>query len=333
MNKLLLFAILIIASRSYAQRKSVQFEAEIKHPNSDSLVIHNKQFKTTLKGNNGQFSATLDAPEGIYQLFDGAAFATIYLRPGFELKMKMDTKAFRQSLFFSGLGAAANNFIAKKVLDDQKIKENFGDRLPQPYELQQILNLRLEKAKSLLILYCLDSTFSKTMLATYEVENKRIMDELLAVKAKADGIKALNGKLSEEFEYENHKGGKTKLSSLRGRYVYIDIWATWCIPCRTEIPYLQNMAAKYHHKNISFMGIALDQPKDYARWRRFVTDQNLVGIQLYADNAFQSDWVKKLAIDAIPRFILINPEGKIVAADAPRPSSTELQRMLDSLIK
>lgn len=333
MKKLLLLAILLIASISYAQHKPVLFDAEINHPNSDSLVIHNQQFKTTLNGNNGQFSATFYAPEGLYQLFDGAAFATIYLRPGFELKMKVDTKAFRQSLLFSGLGAAANNFLANKVLDDQKTKEIFGDKLPQQYELQQILNLRLEKAKSLLMVNGLDSTFYKTMLATYQIENKRIMDELLAVKAKADVVTAFNGKLIADFEYENHKGGKTKLSSLKGKYVYIDIWATWCIPCRTEIPYLQNIAAKYHDKNISFMSIALDQPKDYDSWRKFVIDQNLGGIQLYADNAFQSDWVKKLAIDAIPRFILINPEGKIVAADAPRPSSTELQLMLDSLIK
>ena len=71
---------------------------------------------------------------------------------------------------------------------------------------------------------------------------KRILSILIniAVQNYESAAKAnkLNGKPSPDFDYENHKGGKTKLSDLKGKYVYIDLWATWCAPCRAEIPYL-----------------------------------------------------------------------------------------------
>jgi peroxiredoxin len=67
----------------------------------------------------------------------------------------------------------------------------------------------------------------------------------------------LKGTPSPEFNFENHKGGTTKLSDIKGKYVYIDIWAT-CAPCRQEIPYLQKIE-KYEDKRIAFVSISIDQ--------------------------------------------------------------------------
>jgi thiol-disulfide isomerase/thioredoxin len=69
----------------------------------------------------------------------------------------------------------------------------------------------------------------------------------------------LKGTPSPEFNFENHKGGTTKLSDIKGKYVYIDIWATWCAPCRQEIPYLQKIEKKYEDKRIAFVSISIDQ--------------------------------------------------------------------------
>jgi hypothetical protein len=62
-----------------------------------------------------------------------------------------------------------------------------------------------------------------------------------------------------------------------------------------------------------------------------VTDKNLGGIQLFADNDWNSQFVKEYAIDSIPRFILISPDGTILNADAPRPSDPKLTELLDGL--
>ena len=145
--------------------------------------------------------------------------------------------------------------------------------------------------------------------------------------------KKIEGIASPSFDYENHKGGKTKLEDLRGKYVYIDVWATWCGPCRPEIPHLKKVEEKYHGKNIEFVSISVDVDKDHEKWKKFVTEKQLGGIQLFADKNWNSDFIKAFGIDSIPRFLLIDPNGKVIKADAARPSSPQLTELLDSLLK
>ena len=140
------------------------------------------------------------------------------------------------------------------------------------------------------------------------------------------------GNVSPSFNYENHKGGTTSLADLKGKYVYIDVWATWCGPCLREIPSLKEVEKKYAGKNIQFVGISIDEPKDYEKWKTMVTEKELVGIQLMADNNWISQFVQNYGIMGIPRFILIDPSGNIVSADAPRPSDPELRKTLDALL-
>jgi len=132
------------------------------------------------------------------------------------------------------------------------------------------------------------------------------------------------GNVSPKFDFENYKGGKTSLESLKGKYVYIDVWATWCGPCRREIPSLQKVEEQYHGKNIEFVSLSIDAKKDYEKWRKFVEEKSLGGIQLFADNDWNSQFVTEYAIEGIPRFILIDPNGNIISADAPRPSDPKL---------
>lgn len=140
------------------------------------------------------------------------------------------------------------------------------------------------------------------------------------------------GKASPTFNYENFKGGNTSLEDLRGKYVYIDVWATWCGPCLQEIPFLQEFEKDYADKNIQVVSISIDQEKDYNKWRDMVENRNLGGIQLMADADWKSDFVQQYGIMGIPRFILLDPEGKIVSPDAYRPSNPKLREQVDALL-
>lgn len=140
------------------------------------------------------------------------------------------------------------------------------------------------------------------------------------------------GNSSPTFTYENHKGGETSLADLKGKIVYVDVWATWCGPCKREIPYLKEVEAEYHGKEIAFVSISIDVKKDYDAWRNMVNEKELGGIQLMADNDWKSKFVTDYGIKGIPRFILIDAEGNIVNSDAPRPSSTKIREALDGLL-
>ena len=147
-----------------------------------------------------------------------------------------------------------------------------------------------------------------------------------------NNVKAIGpGKPSPKFDYENQKGGKTSLESLKGKYVYIDVWATWCGPCLQEVPSLQKVEEQYQGKNIEFVSISVDNIKDREKWSNLVNKKQLGGIQLLADKDLSSDFIKQYGILAIPRFILIDPNGNIVNSDAPKPSETKLIDLFNEL--
>ncbi|UFH34063.1 TlpA family protein disulfide reductase [Flavobacterium acetivorans] len=140
------------------------------------------------------------------------------------------------------------------------------------------------------------------------------------------------GKPSPKFvDYENNAGGKTSLDDLKGKYIYIDVWATWCGPCRKEIPFLKEVEKAYHGKNIEFVSISIDKQTDHAKWKKMIVDQALGGIQLLADKDWASQFVQDYLIQGIPHFILLDPNGNIVTPNAPRPSEKELITLFDSL--
>ncbi|MFV9551110.1 TlpA family protein disulfide reductase [Algibacter sp. PT7-4] len=170
--------------------------------------------------------------------------------------------------------------------------------------------------------------YSEDVDAFYKLYNNNSSNEKNnnIISEKYNKLTALKpGNPSPKFvNYENYAGGKTSLDDLKGKYVYIDVWATWCGPCIQQIPHLQEVEKKYHDKNIEFVSISIDKPSDYEKWKAMVNDKQLGGIQLYADNNWNSAFVKDYQIEGIPKFILIDTEGNIVDSNAPRPSSEKL---------
>ncbi|SHM07080.1 TlpA family protein disulfide reductase [Flavobacterium saccharophilum] len=161
--------------------------------------------------------------------------------------------------------------------------------------------------------------YKEFMAASTNEENKKTItqsyNKLLIVDI---------GQPSPKFEgYENNDGGKTSLADLKGKYVYIDVWATWCGPCMAELPFLKKMEEKYEGKNITFVSISADKASAHDKWKKMIIDKKLGGIQLIADKDFDSQFLKDYSIMAIPRFILLDPSGKIVSSNAPRPAEED----------
>lgn len=136
------------------------------------------------------------------------------------------------------------------------------------------------------------------------------------------------GQPSPEFKGEDIEGKAVTLNDLKGKLVYIDVWATWCGPCLGEIPHLKTLEEKYHGKDIEFVSLSCDQDKE--AWKNKVTKDELKGVQLHIGNkaSFMDDYL----IAGIPRFILLDKEGKIVSANMTRPSSAETPKKFDELL-
>ncbi|MEP4092735.1 redoxin family protein [Reichenbachiella sp.] len=143
--------------------------------------------------------------------------------------------------------------------------------------------------------------------------------------------KLQTGMSSAPFAYQNIDGETVSLADLKGKYIYVDVWATWCGPCLREIPALKQLETDYHEAPVEFVSISIDAIKDFQKWQEMVAEKELKGVQLFADNSWQSDFVKAYAIDGIPRFIVIDPEGKIIDPNAPRPSDPEIRVLFEGL--
>lgn len=336
MKKIVLIAVVLMGSFSgFSQQKNfMRFEAEIANKFGDVISffdVKNKMVKSIKVDEKGVFKDTMNLATGNYALSDGNEYTIIYLKNGFDLKLKMDAKKFDESIVYSGKGAVENNFLAQNTLFEKKAdiqslllanESDFFKGLDKKKfdDLKRLENENLDPAFVSLQKQGIEESYSA--IVQYYKKNH----EALLAKNK------LNNTVAPSFDYENHKGGKTKLEDFKGKYVYIDIWATWCGLCRAEIPSLKKIEEMYHDKNIVFVSISVDVDKDHDKWKNFVTEKQLGGVQLFADKNWYSDFITHFGITGIPRFILIDPSGKVVKSDAARPSSPQLKEELDKLL-
>ncbi len=162
-----------------------------------------------------------------------------------------------------------------------------------------------------------------------------------AFRDRYDKYKSIEkGQPSPMFKnYESFDGKKISLKDFKGSYIYLDLWATWCQPCTKEIPALERIMKKYENKNIKFISISVDPfnasdkrfvEESRRKWEVMIKDKDMQGIQLFSRKGVKSDFMKKYMVESIPRFILIDPEGKIISANAARPSFG-LEKVLDTL--
>lgn len=135
------------------------------------------------------------------------------------------------------------------------------------------------------------------------------------------------GKPSPDFVGKDIDGNEHSLAEYKGKYIYIDMWATWCGPCQQELPELAKLEERFKDKNITFIGLSIDHKKE--AWEEKVKSGTLPGVQLHIGPA--SSFKRAYNIEGIPRFILLAPDGTIINNNMTRPSAPETEEYLASL--
>jgi thiol-disulfide isomerase/thioredoxin len=329
----------MIACNKEHSKDYLTLSGELKN-NKDSIIsISNRAgiIKKITIDTKGSFKDTLKLKSDKGEIYtlqtSNNKAAPIYLKNGYDINLKGDAEKFMESFKFSGKGSSNSNFFLARIKKFEDLKDpRILLDLNEKDFLKKLNVLKIEYDSVLNSYKDLDSTLYNSI----KQENQRIFTyfENTYAQNKMTG----KGKPSPKFEnYIDIKGGKKSLNDFKGKYVYIDVWATWCGPCIQQIPYLQTIEKEYHNKNIAFVSISTDEARRSGgswesaekKWRDFVKNKNMSGYQLWSGKDFS--FQKAYQITGIPRFILIDPNGNIVDANAPRPSDPKLKELFKSL--
>lgn len=295
--------------------------------NDTLMKINSRTYSKEVKiGANGNFEDTLHIDKSdFYSIVIGrrTRFAP-FLATGNDLEISCDVKDVTNTLVFKGKGEETNNYLTTRRKEVQEFTEKFDSmtRLDS-LEFYSKLNAFEEKMDS----YLNNKKIDTSVVSKERMGLKGFIENVNKQYKKLQAINSVfeKGKESPKFNnLENFAGGTSSLDDFNGKYVFIDVWATWCKPCIAQIPALKELEKEYEGKNIVFISISMDKPEKHDAWSTMIKEKAMSGIQLFSGT--DQSFMQAYQISSIPRFIFLDPDGKIINSNTPLPTNKEVIR-------
>ena len=214
------------------------------------------------------------------------------------LQQKHKLSRFNDTAYISKLSAALPAGAIRDYLIYNKLKETIG------------------KTR--------DSAIREMLIAEFVplISQPKIQQQLLAQHLL---LKSLSrGKPAPDFSTTALNKDTFSLKNFQGKYVVIDVWATWCQPCQVQLPIFDELAEQYTTQNVAFVALSIDDTK--WAWENQASEKISRVLQLHTNdkNLFGHTY----GLDYIPRYILLDPEGKIINAQMPEPTNPLFEEIL-----
>jgi peroxiredoxin len=313
---------------------------------------------------NGKFSLTAIAPEeGLYRLRlekSEAAFIFINDQPAIPFSSDLNSLSLENAKFNSPANYLLRSFMVdiekqrKEIEDKASILQQYKNPLPSDstYQVMQLDIVDKQAKFQQNILRYVDTTSNAVMALfslgyTRDIEPEKIEtaiggltkrfptnQAIATIVAQYKQLIAQNkslpkiGGIAPEITMADTSGKAFSLSMLRGKYVLVDFWASWCGPCREENPNVVNAYQEFKNKNFTVLGVSLDKQK--AEWTKAIEEDHLTWYHISDLKYWNSAAVAPYGIEGIPYNVLLDPQGKIIAMNL---RGNDLQIKLRELIK
>lgn len=309
----------------------LKITATIENRNGDYIYIKiNKNKTKKIKINEaGFFNDTLAISDGFYQLYDGANFADLYVKDGYDMIINADATSFTKSLAFSGDGAAENNFMATSRILENRV--DFKNLMNMDYSE---FKSELEKKRTADTRRLQNANFDEFFNVFQQKKIENFITSIDNYYKKEHEIEKPVKIINVDYKYPDYNGKMTSIKDFLGGYVFIQVWSMKSGASETEAPYLREIIRKYSPQGFNFINICIDleNGNEVEIWKKYIDEHGLTGTQLLADSGWNSKIITDFKITSLPRYILVDPAGKLMQPNAPRPSSPNLRAGFEQLL-
>lgn len=340
-----LAVLLLAATQGFTQFSTMTVNGELSDFPSTKVVFSQGENMATFKVENGKFSGYIlyQGNEPVkWMLTLGKKVIPVYVEAGAlsitgsakslrsiriqGTKTENERRVFEQELDNAGKAWRAIQkdtsmpaFYANPTIHDElhkKVSTSFINAHPDSYySLVLIDEMQISLADKIPYFEKLSPSVKETGLGT------SYADRIMKLDRSAIGTQVMN------FTKEDINGKPVSITSFRGKYVLIDFWASWCKPCRMEIPNLLIAYDRYKNKNFTILSVTIDD--EIEKWKAAVKEEKLPWTQVRDRYNKKSELLDYYGITSIPSTLLIDPNGKIIALDLP---GAQLQKKLIEIL-
>jgi len=336
LSYILLFVLIIFGCTEEKKDSFSTIEVQVTNRQLlDSLIIYDKEksweIKSTLRFKESNTALdTLHIMENklyqIYSFIDGTQgeLGEFIMSPNSKILLSMNENAPFDSSNYTGSFELPNNFLAYSKKYQNKLSEMVRKGISQE-ELEILIqdngNSINEKGMALGIVDTLQAYVKEKFDQFSGVLKKKNTKYLYKA--------SLVNTLGNGFSFKDINNKNISLTDFKGKYIYIDVWATWCKPCKVEHEFLKELE-EYFSENDALQIISVSIDREYDKWKKYITSKSMEGIQLHSGS--DSEFVKFYDIGALPRFLFLDTKGNIISPDEIRPSNPKTLKKLEATL-
>ncbi len=302
----------------------------------DSLVIYDKENSWAIKSSfrfesSGRASNTFSVTERkIYPMYiflrgEQSKLGELLMGSSSSINITVDEKHPHQMLKVSGDYTELNNTLALS----HSLQFELSSAVRAGMSSERLVE-KIEETRGVLLLSVRASNSSDNLLERVMDDFDDFSETLKKKNEKYVYKSSLVGSLGNQFAFTDLNSDMVSLSDFMGDYLYVDVWATWCKPCKHESLLFEKLQEQFSvNDDLKFISVSIDKEVD--KWKGFRRNSPSSVEQFHF--GAKGDFIDFYDIGSLPRFILLNRTGHVVDADAIRPSNPNTASYLDSLLE